>query len=75
MSYTDDELSRVTKRIVMNLSTQESSEENFTYDAAGNITSAQNGAESATLSSYFKNNRSLRGGYFFYGQNFISLRP
>ena len=40
MCYTYDELSRVTKRTVKNLSDVVLSEEAFTYDAAGNVTAA-----------------------------------
>ena len=40
MCYTYDELSRVTKRTIKNLSNVVLSEESYSYDAAGNITDA-----------------------------------
>ena len=40
MCYTYDNLNRVTKRTIKNLSNFVTSEEPFTYDAAGNITDA-----------------------------------
>ena len=40
MCYTYDNLNRVTKRTIKNLSNVVLSEESFTYDAAGNITDA-----------------------------------
>ncbi len=52
MCYTYDNLSRVTKRTVKNLSDVVLSEEEFTYDAAGNITDAPD-----SCFSYTTNNR------------------
>jgi len=52
MSYTYDELSRVTKRTLLDLTTEQSTEEQFTYDAAGNIT-----ASGSTHCSYDTHNR------------------
>ena len=42
MCYTYDDLSRVTKRTVKDMSDVVLSEESFTYDAAGNVTGAPN---------------------------------
>lgn len=39
MCYTYDEVSRVVKKVTTNLSTNESTEDKYTHDAAGNITS------------------------------------
>ena len=50
--YTYDNLSRVTKRTVYNECNEIVSEENFTYDAAGNITDAPN-----SCFAYDTNNR------------------
>ncbi len=50
--YTYDVQSRVTKRIVLNLNDNTSTEETFTYDAAGNIT-----ADDASVFVYDTNNR------------------
>jgi len=52
MCYTYDNLSRVTKRTVYNANNVVLSEENFTYDAAGNITDAPN-----SCFAYDTNNR------------------
>ncbi len=52
MCYTYDELSRVTKRTLLDLATEQSTEEQFAYDAAGNITGSGD-----TLCTYDSNNR------------------
>lgn len=52
MCYTYDNLSRVTKRTVIDLTDYTQTEENFTYDAAGNVT-----ADADDAFSYDTNNR------------------
>ena len=52
MCYTYDNLNRVTKRTIKNLSNVVLSEETFTYDAAGNVTDA-----SESCFAYDTNNR------------------
>ena len=49
LCYTYDELSRVVKKVTTDLSTNESTEDTYTYDAAGNITSCD---ESDTESAF-----------------------
>lgn len=55
MCYTYDELSRVTKRTLVNLSDNTETVEEYTYDAAGNITSSE--ADIDVTFSYDTNNR------------------
>ncbi len=55
MCYTYDELSRVTKRTLVNLSDNTETVEEYEYDAAGNITSSK--ADIDVTFSYDTNNR------------------
>ena len=59
--YAYDSLSRVISRTAVNLGTNESATENYTYDQAGNITSSVKGDTSEQL-AYDENNRLVSFG-------------